>query len=104
MNWKNALTHLLIGLALVLLFSAQTKAQTKAQTQPVRPQEMITLMQNTPFDQALRVIQHISNQVVVYPHSLQEPIGVEVGRVSWRQALNRIAAHHGLQYRKRRPR
>ena len=67
----------------------------------VQEQELITLARNTPLDQAVRIIQTFANQVVVAPRDLTAPIGVDIDRVPWRQALARIAEYHGLQVVKR---
>ncbi len=60
-------------------------------------QELITLTRDTPFDQALRVIQTFSNQVMVDPQHLTQPIGVYINRLPWRQALYLIAEKSGLE-------
>lgn len=60
-------------------------------------QELITLANDIPFDQALRVIQTFANRVVVDPERRTTPIGVDIDRESWRQALDKIAQANGLQ-------
>lgn len=63
----------------------------------VSEQELITLSKDMPFDQALRVIQTFANRVVVDPEHRTTPIGVDIDRESWRQALDQIAQSNGLQ-------
>lgn len=64
---------------------------------PVLERELVTLSRDMPMDQALRVIQVIADQVIVDPQHLNSPIGVDIDREPWRQALRRIAENSGLQ-------
>ena len=64
---------------------------------PALEQELITLTRDTPFDQALRVIQTFANQVVVDPQHLNVAIGVNIDRQPWRRALELIADQNRLQ-------
>ena len=64
---------------------------------PAGALDLITLTRDTPFDQALRVIQTFSSRALVDPQHLTAPIGVDIDRQPWRQALERIAAQNGLQ-------
>jgi len=64
---------------------------------PVSDLERITLTEDTPMDQALRVIQTFSNRAVVDPQHLTTPIGINIDRQPWRQALREIARHNGME-------
>jgi len=65
---------------------------------PVRtPQDLITITSDTPFDQALIMIQQASGLVIVDPGNRKLPIGLEVDRQPWRLALDTIANAHGLK-------
>jgi len=65
---------------------------------PVRvPQDLITISSDTPFDQALVMIQQASGLVIVDPAGRRDPIGVDVDRQPWRLALDMIANAHSLQ-------
>ena len=59
--------------------------------------ELVTLSRDMPLDQALRVIHAVAGQVVVDPQRLSVPIGVDIDRQPWRQALQEIAEGQGLQ-------
>ena len=59
--------------------------------------ELITLTRDTPFDQALRVIQTFANQVIVDPQRIEGEIGVDIDRQPWRHALDSIAKSNGLK-------
>ena len=62
---------------------------------------LITLSRHTPFDQALRVIQALADQVVVDTQRLTLPIGVDVDRQPWLGALVQIARRNGLSLSER---
>lgn len=64
---------------------------------PAPERELVTLSRDMPLDQALRVIHAVAGQVVVDPQRLSVPIGVDIDRQPWRQALQRIAEGQGLQ-------
>jgi len=64
---------------------------------PVHERELVTLTQDTRFDQALRVIQTFAQRAIVDPQHLTTPIGVDIDRNPWRQALDQIAERNGLQ-------
>lgn len=84
---------LLIGVLAVLPAWSQ-RVTTEG---PVSEQELITLTQDMPFDQALRVIQTFASRVVVDPQHRTTPLGIFIDREPWRQALDKIAQHNGLQ-------
>ncbi len=67
----------------------------------VPERELVTLTRDMPMDQALRVIQVIAGQVIVDTQHLTAPIGVDIDRAPWRQALQLIAESKGLQVAER---
>ena len=65
---------------------------------PVRTlQDLITITSDTPFDQALIMIQQASGLVIVDPGNRKYPIGLDVDRQPWRLALDMIASAHDLK-------
>ncbi len=64
---------------------------------PLAEVELITLARDVPMDQALRVIQTFSSRVIVDPEHRTEPIGVDVDRLPWREALEAIARKNGSE-------
>jgi type IV pilus assembly protein PilQ len=61
------------------------------------PQDLITITRDTPFDQALIMIQQASGLVIVDPAGRKDPIGLDVDRQPWRLALEMIAGAHDLK-------
>ena len=88
-------------ITIVLSLTASTGgAQQVRPTQggPVRvPQDLITITSDTPFDQALIMIQQAGGLVIVDPKERKDPIGLEVDRLPWRLALQLIASTHNLE-------
>jgi general secretion pathway protein D len=89
--------HILTGILLGVLATLAASGQQVTAEGPVHERELITLTQDTPFDQALRVIQTFAGQVVVDPQRLTVPIGANIDRQPWRQALDKIAAINSLR-------
>ena len=85
----------------VLLISAPCWGQRMVPRGPMNTGQLITLSRHTPFDQALRVIQALADQVVVDTQRLKLPIGVDVDRQPWLSALVQIAKRNGLSLSER---
>jgi general secretion pathway protein D len=92
---KNSLAFII--LVQVILAGTPLTAQEMGAAGPLREWELVSLTGNTPFHQAVSVIQTFAKKVVVFPQELRDPIGVHVDRAPWRQALQLIAANHGLE-------
>ena len=90
-----ALRTLVICLLLIWA-GAPVAAQKPTRRGPANVTELITLLKDTPFDQALRVIRALSSQIIVDPQHLTEPIGVDVDRQPWLFALVQIAKSNRL--------
>jgi type IV pilus assembly protein PilQ len=85
------------AIAICLLAGAAAWAQAPSPAGPVPERELVTLSRDMPLDQALRVIHAVAGQVVVDPQRRNAPIGVDIDRLPWRQALQQIAQSQGLQ-------
>ena len=92
---------IVICLLLGLFAGSPVTGQPVTMDGPAEMLELITLTRDTPFDQALRVIQTFSSRAVVVPRNLTVPIGVDIDRQPWRQALDRIAGQNGLEVAER---
>ena len=88
-------------LAMVLALTASVAPAQQVRPSaggPVRvPQDLITISRDTPFDQALIMIQQASGLVIVDPVGRTNPIGMDVDRQPWRLALDMIANAHHMQ-------
>lgn len=87
-------------LAVVLVLAASVAPAQVRPTPggPARvPQDLITISSDTPFDQALIMIQQASGLVIVDPAGRTNPIGLDVDRQPWRLALEMITNAHNLQ-------
>ena len=88
-------------LAMVLALTASVAPAQQVRPSmggPVRvPQDLITISRDTPFDQALIMIQQASGLVIVDPVGRTNPIGLDVDRQPWRLALDPIANAHHMQ-------
>lgn len=98
MRARRIVAYLFAG---VLAGPAAAWGQHPTPAGPVPERELVTLTRDMPMDQALRVIQAIADQVIVEPQHLTEPIGVDIDRQPWRQALKQLAERHGLQLEER---
>ena len=63
----------------------------------VHERELITLSRDISFNQALRMIQTFANRAIVDPQHLVQPIGIDIDRETWREALEQIAQHNDLR-------
>lgn len=88
--------HTLTAALLLTGANLPSAAQEMGVAGPAREWELVSLTGNTPFHQAIAVIQTFARKVVVFPQELSAPIGVSVDRAPWRRALQLIAANHGL--------
>jgi len=84
-------------LYLIVVTGLPLWGQSVTTSGPVREQEMLTLTEDMPFDQALRAIQTFAHKAIVDPQHLTQPIGVDIDRETWRQALEKIAASNGMR-------
>ncbi len=92
----------------VLTFGAQAMAQINAQPPELRrnyvtPQEMVSMSSNTPFNQAITILDTYSkrylNKIIIDPENRKTPIGVNVDRMQWLDALDAILRANGLWYK-----
>ncbi len=98
---------LLLGVV-ILMFGGETKAQISAEPPQFRhnyvtPQEMVTISSNTPFNQAITILDGYSkkflNKIIIDPENRTTPIGVNVDRMQWLDALDAILRANGLWYK-----
>ncbi|MEW6506353.1 MAG: hypothetical protein AB1432_01270 [Bacteroidota bacterium] len=66
----------------------------------VNPNELVTLSENIPFDQAIQVLSTVSEKItgkrIVSTAALTAPIGVELDKIQYKKALFIIAQYHNL--------
>lgn len=91
------LKNVAICLAAGLVILGPAWGQRVTPLGPVAERDLVTLTPEIPFDRALEVIQNLGNRTVVDPRHRTTPIGVDIDRESWRQALEMIARAHGLE-------
>ncbi len=94
-------------LALACL-SVNARAQTQAAPREMRhdyvsPQQMVTIASNTPFNQAISILDTYSKKfmgkIIIDPENRTTPIGVNVDREQWLDALESILRTNGLWYK-----
>ncbi|MFZ1082414.1 MAG: hypothetical protein WAO19_10870, partial [Candidatus Kryptoniota bacterium] len=69
----------------------------------VSPQQIVTIVSTTPFNQAISILNSYSvkflNKIIVDPDSRTTPINVDVDRMQWLDALETILRANGLWYK-----
>ncbi len=99
---------LLLFFVLVSICSVEARAQINAQPRELRhayvtPDQMVTIASNTPFNQAISILDGYSrkfmNKIIVDPENRTEPIGVNIDRMQWLDALEAILRANNLWYK-----
>jgi general secretion pathway protein D len=97
---KYILTHFLI-LCLITISYPQVKLE-KTLSGEYNPLEIISIDQNVSFDQAIKMLSSVSEQItgktIISTVSSSSPIGVEVRRMPYLSALNLIVNTKNLMY------
>jgi general secretion pathway protein D len=97
---KKIITILFV-LGLTLSINAQIDLKDKLRGY-VNPEELVTLSENIPFDQAIQVLSKVSEKiagkriVLAAGDSLKKPIGVEISNMQYKKALFIIVQYHNL--------
>jgi type IV pilus assembly protein PilQ len=69
----------------------------------VSPEQIVTIASTTPFDQALAILDSYSrkflNKIIVDPDNHKNPIGVDIDRMQWLDALETILRANNLWYK-----
>ncbi len=69
----------------------------------VSPQQMVTIASNTPFNEAISILDTYSkkfmNKIIIDPENRTSPIGVNVDREQWLDALESILRGNNLWYK-----
>lgn len=93
------LTILLFFLGLIPISNAQIDLKDKLRGY-VNPEEIVTLSETMPFDQAVSVISKISEKVagkkVILGTNSEKPIGIEIDKMQYKKALYVIALYNNL--------
>ncbi len=98
---------LALGLfALVGSAQAQDRTGRAGVDRPPReytsPDEIVSLTRDIPINEALRIISGISKKssgrIIIDPSKNSQPIGVDIVRLPWRDALERILLYNRLWY------
>ncbi len=84
--------------------SAQiNSAPPELRHQYVTPAQMVTITSSTPFNQALTILDSYSrkflNKIIVDPENRSTPIGVDIDRMQWLDALETILRSNNLWYK-----
>ncbi len=99
---------LLSLIATSLCGTVELKAQINAEPKELRhqyvsPDQIVTIALTTPFNQAISILDSYSrkflNKIIVDPESRTMPIGVDVDRMQWLDALEAILRTNGLWYK-----
>ena len=93
------LTVLLFFLTLIPIANAQMDLKNKLKGF-VNPEEMVTLSESMPFDQAIEVLSKMSEKIagkkVILGTQTDKPIGIEVDKMQYKKALYIIALYNNL--------
>ena len=93
------LTVLLFFAVLIQIANAQIDLKDKLKGF-VNPEEMITLSQSMPFDEAISVLSKMSEKIagkkIILGTSTDKPIGIEVDKMQYKKALYIIALYNNL--------
>jgi general secretion pathway protein D len=100
---KAILVYLLL---IIIAIPAYSQPQLEKQLSGnVNPEELITLSENIPFDQAIGVMSGISERLtgkkIVSTVNLTTPIGIEIDRMPYMKALLIIVQYNNLIYEER---
>ncbi len=100
--------NLILFLAIASICTVEASAQINAEPpqfrhQYVTPAQMVTITSNTPFNQALTILDSYSrkflNKIIVDPENRTTPIGVDIDRMQWLDALETILRTNNLWYK-----
>ncbi|MGH7597232.1 MAG: type II secretion system protein GspD [bacterium] len=90
---------------LVLLCAWAAQAQQTFPPQPYRPDEMVSLNRNVPFNTALEILngfsQRFENRLLIDSKVRTNPIGVAVENMQWKRALEYILRANLLKFEMR---
>ncbi len=90
---------MLFGLTAVLEAQAQIDFQQKVKGY-VNPEELVTLSETIPFNQAVEVLNKVSEKFsgkrIVTTANISTPIGVEIEKMNYKKAMFIIAQYHNL--------
>lgn len=93
------LITLLILCCLSAILSAQIDLQEKLKGY-VNPEELVTLSENIPFNQAIEVLSAVSQKItgkkIVSTVNITTPIGVELNKIQYKKALFIIVQYNNL--------
>lgn len=88
--------------------TVELKAQINAEPKELRheyvsPEQIVTIALTTPFNQAMTILDSYSrkflNKILVDPENRTTPIGVDIDRMQWLDALETILRTNGLWYK-----
>lgn len=95
--------------SLAFMFCAvSVRAQINSEPRQMRhdyvsPQQMVTIASNTPFNQAITILDSYSRKfmkkIIVDPENRTNPIGVNVDRMQWLDAFEAILRANNLWYK-----
>ncbi len=92
----------------VLFCAVSVKAQINAEPKEFRhnyvaPDQMVTITANTPFNQAITLLDSYStkflNKIIVDPENRKASIGVDIDRMQWLDAFETILRGNNLWYK-----
>ena len=90
---------LLIGLSTVIEAQAELDFQQKLKGY-VNPEELVTLSETIPFNQAIEVLSKVSEKIagkkIVSTVNITKPIGVEIDKMQYKKALFIIVQYNNL--------
>lgn len=93
----------IILLLMLFMLSRQVNAQMGLQQRLkgyVNPEELVTLSENIPFNQAIEVLSAVSEKItgkrIVSQVNINTPIGIELNKIQYKQALFIIVQYHNL--------
>jgi type IV pilus assembly protein PilQ len=90
-----------LGLFLIITLATNAQIDLKQKLQGyVNPDELVTLAETIPFDQAIQLLSTVSEKVtgkrIVSTANISNPIGIELDQIQYKKALFIIAQYHNL--------
>jgi len=87
--------------AMIIVMAGSVLAQDRLpEREFTNPQELVVLDQSLPFSEALAIFEDLSTEfrgkILINRSDFEGPIGVDIPRMHWFDALQQIAAHNNL--------
>jgi len=99
------LTIIFLSFLLTVSVLSQNQLQKQQLSGYVNPDEIVSLAEHIPFDQAIEVLSKVSEKNtgkrIVMTSPISDPIGIEIDKMPFRKALLIIVQYHNLVFEER---